>query len=112
MLDLGQYGNVSQSYWSVIRILGVPLVYIQTKPPQTTLNIIGGWKIAGTNDAEIIQAYGIGVRVITCDARDFTTQPEKFDKFIVNGESFSCLAVHPVHLNASLVGYKCYCKGK
>ena len=112
MLTASLFSTMKSEYERIIDTLGVQMNWTQAKPPRNTKQVVAGMKIAGVQDDAIVQAYGVGARIITVKAADFATAPEKFDKFAVGTESHIAEAVHQVHLNAQLIGYKIYVKGK
>jgi hypothetical protein len=99
-------------YESVIDTLGVNVIWTQAKPPHANKAVTAGIKIAGNDDEALVQSLGVGARIFTMKASDFTTAPEKFDRLVVGTEAYTAEAVHPVHLNAALIGYRIYTKGK
>jgi len=112
VLDATLLSTYRAGYELVIETLGTPATWTQAKPPHATKSVTAGLKIAGNEDDALVQAYGVGARVITVKAKDFTAAPEKFDRVTMGSETMTIEAVHPVHLNAALVGYKLYVRGK
>ncbi len=112
MLGATLFTQMRSSYERVIDTLGVQVTWTQAKTPHNSKSVVAGMKIAGVQDDAIVQAYGVGARIMTLKASDFPTPPEKFDRLAVDSEVYTAEAVQPVHLNAALVGYKIYIKGK
>jgi len=112
MLGAALFSSMKSQYNFTIDTLGTPMQWVHVKSGLTkTVN--AGMKIAGDNDAALVQAYGVGARIITVKAIDFSTdKPEKFDKFVSGAETYIAEAVHPVHLNAEVIGYRVYIKGR
>lgn len=112
MLTRTLFSTMKSQYERVIDTLGVPMSWTHIKSG-LTLSVIGGIKIAGNEDIAIVNAYGIGARIITVKASSFpTTHPEKFDKFVVGSETYIIENVSPVHFNGELVGYRVFTKGR
>lgn len=112
MLGAVDYGNVKGSFEQVIELLGSPCIWTQAKPPHATKTVRAGFRTAGAQDAEVVNAYGIGAKIITLKAADFTVPPEKFDKLQFNAERYTADSVQPIHLNAAVVGWKIYARGQ
>jgi hypothetical protein len=99
-------------YEKLIDTLGIPLTWESAKQGSTAA-IVAGMRIASDQSDAIVNAYGVGARIITLKASSFpTTQPEKFDKFKTGSEVYVADTVVPVHLNNELVGYRVYVRGK
>jgi hypothetical protein len=112
MLGAALFNQMKAGYDQVIDLLGSPVMWTQTKPPRNTVQIIAALKIADDSDDAIVNAYGVGVRILTAKASDFIVPPVKFDSFAMGNEVYIAEAVHPVHLNNALVGYRVMVKGK
>jgi len=110
MIDLS---GTKASLLQVLDDLSSPCLFTSVKA-QTTLNIQAGFKTAGVRDEAITNAYGIGAKIITVKASDFTTAPERYDqfKFTGNEEVYKADAVHPKHIGAEVVFYTIYVRGK
>jgi hypothetical protein len=111
MLGAALFTTMKTEYEKVIDMLGVPMAWTHVKT-STTANVTAGMKIATDEDTALVQSYGIGARIITVKASDFTIPPEKFDRFAVQSEVYIAEAVAPVHLNGTLLGYRVYIRGK
>lgn len=112
MLGASDYNNVKGSFEQVIELLGSPCVWTQAKPPHATKTVRAGFRTAGAQDTEVVNAYGMGAKIITLKAADFTTAPEKFDKLQFGTERYTADSVQPVHLNAAVIGWKIFVKGQ
>ena len=88
-------------------------VWTQAKPPHATKTVVGHKRNFGSNETELVNAYGIdGVELIV-KASDFATAPEKFDKFTVDTEVYTVTDVKPQRgFNNSVIIYRCYSRGK
>lgn len=111
MLGAVLFDLMREQYERTIDTLGVPMQWTNTKT-NTTKSVVGGMKIATDADLALVQSYGVGARVITIKAAGLTTEPEKFDRFAVQGAIYVAESVAPVHLNGTLVGFRIYIKGR
>jgi hypothetical protein len=111
MLSSATYGNVNGAFNQVIDLLGAQMTWTSVKSPATA-TFVAGFSSMGKTDTELINAYGIASKVITAKASSFSTPPAKFDKFVVNNEHYVAAAVHPIHINTTLVGWKIILEGK
>lgn len=100
------------AYEKTIDALGVPLVWHSATHSNVTKSIVAGIRILGSQDEVLVNAYGIGGRLITVKAADFAVAPEKFDRLTIDGEVYVIEAVQAVHLNLVLVGYRIFTKGR
>lgn len=78
-------------------------------PPHTVTTIKVGHAIAGADDTEVINAYGIGSVILTFDAIEVT--PEKFDQVTVGANKLTIDAVKPVKINDEIIFYRAFTKG-
>lgn len=95
----------------VLDLLGVPAVWTQVKAPKATSSVTVGFKTASWQDEELINAFGIGAKVLTVKVSDIAVI-EKFDAFVISGERYTIDSVMPVHINGELVFWKCFVRGK
>ena len=88
-------------------------VWKQAKPPHDTKTVVGHKRNFGSNETELVNAYGIdGVELIV-KASDFTLAPEKFDRFTVGGEVYTVTDVKAQRgFNNAVILYRCYSRGK
>lgn len=110
MLGAADFNNIRGSFESTIHLLGVPATWVKAIGGQTA-TVQVGFKTAGVKDTEIINAYGLNAIVMTVRQIDLPVAPEKFDSFTVQGVRHTADAVHPVHLNGSIIGWKIYVRG-
>jgi hypothetical protein len=96
----------------LIETLGTPASWRQTKAPNLMANMTIGVRRTSKNDQEIINAYGQGVILGTAKASDFPVPPEKFDTFVVEGQTLTVTSANPVALNNKIIMYKLIMKGK
>lgn len=104
-------------YEFVINKVGVPAELHQAKPPKTVLPLdkVG---IASprrtTGDEELVNAYGVGVRIITIKESSVSFEPEKFDYVNIGMERLVFELVQPVREPGSgaVIGFRCIVKGK
>ena len=110
MIDLSSF---KAAQLKTLDALGSPCHYVNVKS-SNTLDIVAGFKTAGVRDEAIVNAYGVGAKIITVKASDFTTPPEKFDTFQFDGnnETYKADTVNPKHIGAEVVFYTIYIKGK
>jgi hypothetical protein len=98
-------------YDRTIDVLGVPMMWAEAKSAATA-PLVAGLRIASDTESTIVQAYGVGARIITIKAASLTQAPVKFDRFIMGGEVMVAEHVAPVHLAGTLVGYRVYVRGR
>jgi len=85
----------------------------QAKPPNTIRTIRGFQRQFGSDESELINAYGVRGCEVVCEAASFGgDQPEKFDQFIIDGQKFTIQMVRPTKgfRNRELL-FRCFCKG-
>lgn len=113
MLDLKHTRDMKKAFETTIDALGVPAVWTQASGGGTG-NLTIGFRTAGADDNEIINAYGIGAKIVKMKASDFTppVEPQKFDSIVINSERYTLDACMPIHLNGALIGFKAYVRGK
>lgn len=111
MLPAAQRSKIRGAMEMVCEQLGVPAVWEQTKPPQATVNCTVGFKTIGVRDEELVNAYGVGGKVITIKAVD-VPHVEKFDRLTIMNERYTVDAAAPIHINGELVFWKAFVKGK
>lgn len=101
-----------QSAWEgVVDLLGVPAIWRQAKPPRTSKNVTLGFKTVGMRDEELVNAFGVGAKVLTIKVRDLPVI-EKFDQIEIGNERYTIDTVLPIHLNGVHVFHKCFVKGR
>lgn len=109
------YREVLSSRWEqTVDELGVPALLSSTKNLWADKQTIIGIKTAGFGEDEIVNAYGVGTRIITIKGSDFiaTKGPQKYDTVtLVHGEKLSLAAVFPIDLRGARLGYKAYVSG-
>ncbi len=111
MLGTSDFNRIKGSFEQVIALVGVPATLQRAKSPGSTVSLVVGFKTAGVKDVEVVNAYGLNAVIITVAAKDTTTAPEKFDVLTINGVRHTADAVHPVHLNGTIIGWKVYVRG-
>jgi len=92
---------LKKMFSDMIDILGVDVIWTSVKSPTQHASVRVGFKTAGKDDSEIVNAYGSGTVILTAKAVDFSVPPQKFDVF----------AVAPGNYVIS-VGYKIVARGK
>lgn len=110
---------LSQHYFKIIKSsfeynigqLSVPATWERAKNQAFSGVIPVSFKTAGVKDEAIINAYGINAVIMVVRAIDTAIPPEKFDSFVIEGVRHTADAVHPIHLNGSIVGWKIYVRG-
>lgn len=114
MLDKSIRAAFIQNTELVIDCLGVPITWTQTKKPNTTKTVRAGFKTAGLKDTEVVNAYGLGAKIIVFKASDFgAVIPEKFDTVQVHDQRYTLDTVDPKHdLDGNVAFYYTYVKGK
>lgn len=112
MLNSAVRNQVKGGFDKVIDLLGTELVWTEAVEPGRSLKVVAGFRNIGRDDQELVNAYGAGGKVITAKVETLPVEPRKFDTFEVEGEVYVVQAVHPVHLNAELIGYRMYARGR
>ena len=105
------FNKVRGGFEQVVGTLGVPVVWTQAIAPNATKTVTVGFKTAGKDDAAIVNAYGQSAVIMTFLAKDMTQAPVKFDEVALNGNRYTLDAVHEIHLNGILVGWKGMSRG-
>ena len=100
---------LESAYINAFDMMAQPGSIEQAAPPHTITQVSVGFKYAGNNDQEIINAYGIGAAILTFKASQVT--PAKFDEVTIDGKKHVLDAVHPIHINGDLVFYRGIAKG-
>jgi hypothetical protein len=103
--------ELKAQYDRTIDVLGVPMMWAEAKSAATA-SLVAGLRIASDAENAVVQAYGVGARIITIKAASLPQAPVKFDRFIMGGEVMVAEHVSPVHLTGKLVGYRVYVKGR
>lgn len=111
MLTEAAISGIRTQFDHTVAALGVPATWSRAKAPSPTKAVTVGFKTAGVRDTEIVNAYGLNAVVMTMRAIDTAVAPEKFDTFTVHGVRHTADAVHPVHLNGEIIGWKIYVRG-
>ena len=111
MLSIADRAKVEGAFDQIIDLFGTQFEHHMAKPPKTVTNVRIGFKSVGKDDTEVVNSLGMSAKIITIKVDSLGTPPAKFDRFIRPGESYTADAVHPIHLNDKIVGYKIYCKG-
>ena len=107
MLSLDDKNKYKAACEQTIDTLGVPCTFMSKT--SGTVNCVAGFKT--TRDEEIVNAYGIGSKVITIRAMD-VPEVTKLDRCEIGPERYTFDAVMPVHLNDQLIGWRCVVKGR
>jgi len=111
VLTAADHAAMLASYEGNIDLLGVPATWTQTKDPKATKDVVVGFKSASWRDEELINAYGIGAKVLTIKVSDIPVM-EKFDRITIGGEKYTIDSVMPVHLNGVQIFHKAVVRGK
>lgn len=100
-------------YESIIDTLGVSAIFTHIKSNIQVKIAKVGIRTNSTNEA-LVNAYGVGSKVITVKATSLQTPPEKFDYVLINNERMVLEAVTLVHEpgTGDIIGYRCFIKGK
>ena len=84
----------------------------EAKPPHATSACVGHRRQLGSNDTELVNAYGIDAVEITVLASTLPKAPAKFDKFTVNGQNHIVQDVRQqIGFGGTVLLYRAYCKG-
>ena len=112
MFDAAMASKIQAAFANAFGLLSTPAVWTQAKPPHATKNIEVGIKTASVRDEAIINAYGVGAKIITMKASDFTTPPEQFDQIAIGGETYVLADVHSSVIGNVVQFHKGYVRGK
>jgi hypothetical protein len=112
MFDVATSASIRAALSNALALLATPAVWTQAKPPHATKNIEVGIKTASARDEAIINAYGVGAKVITFKASDFPQPPEQFDQLVIGGETLVLADVHPANVGNIVQTWKGYVRGK
>jgi hypothetical protein len=102
MLSLDDKNKYKAAWEQTIDTLGVPCTFMSKT--SGTVNCVAGFKT--TRDEEIVNAYGIGSKVITIRAMD-VPEVTKLGSCEIGPERYTFDAVLPVHLIDQLLGWRC-----
>ena len=97
--------DVRRGFKEAISILGTNATF---KGNAVTL----GFKTAGVKDEEVVNAYGVGSKIITIDIDTINVIPKKFDFIHIDSNKYVFEAVHPIYLSDKQIGWKAFVKGK
>jgi hypothetical protein len=112
MFDAATSAKIQAAFANAFGLLSTPAVWTQAKPPHATKAIEVGIKTASVRDEAIISAYGVGAKVITCKASDFTHPPEQFDQIKIGDEVYVLADVHSSVIGNVVQFHKGYVRGK
>lgn len=87
--------------------------WFQAKPPRTTMIVRGFRRFFGSDEVDLLNAYGVKGCELICDLSTFNgDQPEKLDRFQVEDEMFTVQSSKVIqgYANARLL-VRCYCRG-
>jgi len=107
MLSVQDKDKYRAAWEQTIDTLGVPCTF--NSKLNGSVNCVAGFKT--TKDEEIVNAYGVGAKVITIRAVDVPVV-SKLDQCEIGPERYTFDAVMPVHLNELLIGWRCVVKGR
>lgn len=111
MFDAATRNKIEGGYLAAFNLMAVPAVWRQAKAPHATRNLDVGYSVATLREQEIVNAYGIGTKIITVKVSDLPNL-EKFDRFEINGTVETLDAVLPLHVNGTHLFWQGYVKGK
>jgi hypothetical protein len=112
MFDAATSASIQAAFANAFGLLSTPAVWTQAKPPHATKNINVGIKTASARDEAVINAYGIGAKILTFKASEFTTLPEQFDQITIGGETYVLADVHSANVGNVVLHFKGYVRGK
>jgi hypothetical protein len=110
MLDQSISLQMRAAFDNTISTLGVPAIW-SPADKSTTVSLTVGFRVVGKDDILVINSYGVETRIITLATSQTAVIPTKFDTFTIGTLTLVVHAVHSIHLNADLIGYKCYAMG-
>lgn len=95
----------------VVNALATPATYFKAGTVGRPVRMAS--KRVSPTDAEIINAYGIGARIVTITKDAIAPDtPAQFDRLEILGELFTIDAVAPNYRDEILVSFTCYCMGQ
>ena len=104
---LSQKQQMRLKYEQTIDTLGVPARIERVSGDEYECVI--GWRTS--TDEELINAFGVGVKVATIKERDVPVV-QKMDRIRVLDDRYTVDEVFPVYLNDLLIGWRCVIRGK
>lgn len=104
---LANKNEFKAAYEHTIDTLGVPATVVTVGGDSFDCTI--GWKT--TRDEELINSYGVGVKVATVKYSDVSIL-KKMDGIRVHADRYTIDEVFPVYLNDIQVGWRCVIRGK
>jgi hypothetical protein len=105
------WADVAQS---TIRMLAVMPAALVKREGGARISLEVALRTVAPTDIDLVNAWGIGARIITIAADDVTPDqaPEQYDRIEAAGGQFTVDYVHPIQLGETLVAYKCFSRGQ
>lgn len=95
-----------QGLQTLLGLVGIDAVWNELAAPNRTVNLRVGVRTVGSEDEALVNAYGIGAKLLTVNGIDLPVAPVKFDTFTIDGVVFVADSVLPVYLNDSVDRYR------
>lgn len=104
--------QANDAWVNLIQVWNHRPTWTQAKAPNASQAVDAHVRHFNTEEAELINTYGqYGVEIIAV-ARSFPQEPEKLDRFIHNGETFTVQSVLPTYgADNTLLLYRMHCRG-
>ena len=96
-----------KAYRDSINALGVPATVLRKKGDP--VECVVGFKTS--TDVDIINAWGVGSKIITIQAAD-VPDLEKLDRVMIENERYTIEQVSPIHLNEVLIAFRGVVRGQ
>ena len=111
--------GILQNSWveaarSTIQLFAVqPAFIIRTGLAGSPLPVEVALKTIGPTDAEVVNTWGLGARIITIPADELPAgiTPQRFDRVQIGASVHTADYVHEIKIGDEVVGYKLYVRG-
>lgn len=102
--------SLAAAYSATLRRMGGPATFVPVAGG-ASVDLIAGFSSVAPTDAEVVNAYGIGAKIITVLAVDLGTAPDKFDRIQMHGATYTVDTWQPVYIAGVLVSYRGFVRG-
>lgn len=113
MFSPAQQAAMDDAWLMALRLLAqTEITWTQAKPPNATMTAMVAARHVGSDETEIVNAYGIDTLMIVAEASLFPERPTKFDRIdSVNGVHIVQGAMERV-LSNRITFYQLFCRGR
>lgn len=104
--------DLARGTWAAtVHALGSPMQY-RPHGGGAPVDLVGGFVTANLSNQTVVQAYGLGTRIVTLAAADLgAIVPKQFDRVAIAGGLFTVDTWSPVIAAGVTVGWKGYVRG-